>query len=404
MKSTRREKVLVYAISPIHVVSSIAAIRTLHAGQLPEVSFLVHWPSMSTQGVQEIRDVIAAISTNFPFISNFLALSGPEKDALVSRESTAEIIADLVTRVGNGYQALYYAHDMEGGLFHLLSTAFPNAKRICFGDALGNVYERHFHAGLLQNANPEPAKSGVRERLAQPLRTIFSRFGRKGRTASQSRPHAAALILPVDQSGGFLKGVDLSICQETIVRETIDDCILSARELQGYVDDLLGKYKKEIKFVLLTDNFAEGGYLELKKEIEMYCSIVRDLCPSKSVVFLKSHPGETLHKNQVIKDELSDAFDVVELDTRFKRYPIELWKALVMNCSTICLSYPVLSLKYLYGIDVLQPMDDVFIEKWFPEWTWASYKNSLSLYMEPLKRLPEWNGRSVLWSGKYAKS
>ena len=67
------------------------------------------------------------------------------------------------------------------------------------------------------------------------------------------------------------------------------------------------------------------------------------------------------------------------------------------------MSYPVLSLKYLYDIDVIQPMDSEFIEKWFPKWTWASYKNSLSLYSEPLKRLSSWDGMSILWSGHSSK-
>ena len=60
---------------------------------------------------------------------------------------------------------------------------------------------------------------------------------------------------------------------------------------------------------------------------------------------------------------------------------------------------PVLSLKYLYDLDVIQPMDDSFIEKWFPEWTWTFCKNALSLNMEPLKRLPHWGYSSILYSG-----
>ena len=96
---------------------------------------------------------------------------------------------------------------------------------------------------------------------------------------------------------------------------------------------------------------------------------------------------------------LGDLYQVVELKKRFKRYPIELWKELVQTCTVICMSYPALSLKYLYDVDVIQPMDDRFIEKWFPEWTWASYKNASSLYMKPLEMLPTWNGADALWTG-----
>lgn len=135
----------------------------------------------------------------------------------------------------------------------------------------------------------------------------------------------------------------------------------------------------------------------------MYCSIIREQCAPGSVIFLKSHPAEMLPRNERIGEKLAGEYKIVELDSKFKRYPIELWKDLVLNSTIICMSYPVLSLKYLYDIDVVQPMDHAFIEKWFPEWTWRSYKNSLSLYMEPLKNLATWDGKSVLWSGNIEK-
>jgi hypothetical protein len=45
-------------------------------------------------------------------------------------------------------------------------------------------------------------------------------------------------------------------------------------------------------------------------------------------------------------------------------------------------------------------MNDVFIEKWFPEYMWNSYKNAMKIYMEPLKRLEFWNGKEILYSGE----
>ena len=53
---------------------------------------------------------------------------------------------------------------------------------------------------------------------------------------------------------------------------------------------------------------------------------------------------------------------------------------LVRACTPICMSYPTLSIKYLFDVDVIQPTDEAFIEKWYPERFWRSYKNGLSLY------------------------
>jgi hypothetical protein len=88
------------------------------------------------------------------------------------------------------------------------------------------------------------------------------------------------------------------------------------------------------------------------------------------------------------------------LEESYKRYPIELWTELLMGIKVICMSSPILSLKYLYNIDVINPMNDVFIEKWFPEYMWNSYKNAMKIYMEPLKRLEFWNGKEILYSGE----
>ncbi len=402
------KKVLVYLISPIHVVSSIAAVRTLHAQVLPEVSFFVHWPGLDTKVVEEIGRIIKHISGSFSFISNTCTMSSEEKENLIGNKDPKEIIRDLKARIGDGYHELYYAHDIECGMFRLLAAAFPRAKRICYGDAFGNVYEKHVHLGFLQQTPQDngvsATKAGIGERLCRSLRKVFSYPHIKGPAPMvQFAPHTAALILPVDQSGNFLKNINLVVCKKNVVLDVLQACISVATQLQQYIKELLQEYEKQKKYILLTDNIAEGTFIEFAKEVEMYCSMVKEHCDPGSVIFLKSHPGETLPRNQKIKEQLSDDFVVEELDREFKRYPIEMWKPLITQSTVICLSYPVLSLKYLYGVDVIQPMDDAFIEKWFPEWTWASYKNAVTLYMEPLKRLAQWDGQGVLWAGSIAK-
>jgi hypothetical protein len=406
------KSILVYIISPIHVISSIAAIKTLHPDVLPAVTFLVHWPGVSTEVVGEIGKLVSRISSGFPFVGNVITMSSDEKATLSRNGNLTETILALKGRTGDRYHEIYYAHDIEGGMFNLLCASFPKAKRICFGDGLGNVYQKHVHLGFLF---PDAfASEATNEKKPGPLRKTLERLGslrlfRKANPtlhdieARQFSPHIAGLVLPVDQSGYFLRGVDLIVPEKDLVLDILRTCISSAEELRQYIDDLLKAHHNRGKYILLTDNIAEGNFIEFNTEIEMYCTILKEHCTPESVVFVKSHPAESLPKNQAIKQQLSGLFQIEELDKRFKRYPIEMWKPLVINSKVICLSYPVLSLKYLHQVDVIQPMDDAFIEKWFPEWTWASYKNSRSLYMEPLKRLAAWDGRSVLWSGSVAK-
>jgi hypothetical protein len=95
---------------------------------------------------------------------------------------------------------------------------------------------------------------------------------------------------------------------------------------------------------------------------------------------------------------------VIDVGGAFRRYPIELWPDLVTASTVISTMYPALSLKYLYGVEVIQPMDAAFIERWMPPSMWASFKNAVTLNMIPLQRLPGWDGASVLYSGNAGSS
>ena len=152
---------------------------------------------------------------------------------------------------------------------------------------------------------------------------------------------------------------------------------------------------------MLLENFAEAQFIELEKEVSMYCSIVKSNCTKGDVLFLKPHPGEIFtNRIKYITAKLSNYVRVVKLDNEYTTYPIELWKELVQNSTVISMAYPVLSLRYLYNIQIIQPMDKTFIETWFPQWVWPHLKNAINLYMVPFSKLCTWNCSGILWNGK----
>lgn len=400
---------LVYIISPIHVISSISALLKIYREKIFHVTFLAHWPGFNTMHLMEIESIIQVLIKNRNFATKMISISSFEKDNILQNNNYSDAVRIIKKKIDKfEFDSIFYPHDVESGMYQLLCTVYPNAKRICFGDAFGNVYEKKVHLSfLLKNENDGYAHSFIK-RIFNYLRSL--NIKKTGQLADKEinllklnefKPDAASLILPVDQSGRFLKEIPLFIPEKKIVMDVLNQSITNASDLKCYCEQLLKKYNNQIKWILLTDNFAEGNFIEFDKEIEMWISIISSNASPGDVIFLKSHPGETLERNKAIIEKIGNDYIVVELDTRFKRYPIEIWYDLIMNCGIICMSYPVLSLKYLYDVDVIQPMNDEFIEKWFPEWTWRSYKNSLSLYMEPLKRLPYWDGKSVLYLGKH---
>ncbi len=399
---------LVYAISPIHAVSAVSAILTRHVSSKVSVVILVHWPGAEAELVRELADIIKTMFREFSFVERIIPVSSITISGIVAEKSIPKAVARLREVAGVDHaDEIYYPHNVVGTLYQTLSTLFRKAHRICFGDAMGEVFERDVHLsylGISADASP-PVSTGFRARLMSILDIgrLIRRGQDKGTNGSivlkDPPPHEAVLILPVDQSGAFLKEIPLTVCPRKLVVDVIDRCAESCTELRTYIESLLDRHKGRRRFLLLTENLSEGNFADFEREVEMYCRMVLEHCEPGDVVYLKSHPGETLPRGERIAELLAGKYEVVELDKRFRRYPVELWRSLVLESTSISMSYPVLSLKYLYDMNVIQPMSNGFIEYWFPEWTWASYKNSLSLYMEPLGRLDAWDGKSVLWAG-----
>lgn len=380
----------------------------MHNVDLVKTTILIHWPGIDSAIVNEIGSIVKEMSNGISFLDNVVTLSSSSMSEFLVSKDSIEALDNLKKHIGEvNFDEIYYAHDIEGGLFQFLCAAYPNAKRICFGDALGNVYEKEVHLSFLRGQPTQViSKLTFKSKIKKTIEKVnkLAKPAIKGKTnliLKEFKPNGAALILPVDQSGNFLRNTPLTVCKKETLMEVLETCISNSKNLQVYIREIIQKYKNRKLFLLLTDNLAEGNFINFDREIDMYCSIIKEYCGQESVVFLKSHPGETLPRNKKIKEALVGKYEIVELDKKFKRYPIELFRELVTNCKVICMSYPVLSLKYLYDVDVIQPMDSAFIEKWFPRWTWASYKNSLSLYMKPLNNLSKWNGEDILWSGRH---
>ncbi len=292
--------------------------------------------------------------------------------------------ARLHELLGAEFDEFYYAHDSTGTICRRLARAYPGARKVCIGDAFGMIYSADFLASY-------HVAGTIGSRLRAWLRAAAGQV--------PIAPDVAALVLPVDPSGGGLRGVELVCCGKADFIDALRGCHANARELQEHMHALLARTAGRRRYLLLTENYSEAGHVGAEREVQMYCEMVRVHCEPGSAVIVKPHPLEASSKAARMRAALGPAYEVIAVDARFGRYPIEIWLELVRECTVICAAYPVLSLKYAHDIDVVQPMDQAFVERWmepaFRRWT----LDSLRLYMEPLARLPGWDGRSVLWSG-----
>jgi Alpha-2,8-polysialyltransferase (POLYST) len=357
-----------------YVLSTLAVLATMHPSERISTTILFQLPWASKEDMSEMLRIARELLAGNPLIERVEGLTDEELKSV-----------KLHDFLGADFDDFYYNHDAVGIACRTLAAAYPRARRICMGDAFGLFYR----SGFIESY----------QRKVSTIQRIRDWFLGSGELAPV-RPDVAALVLPVDASGVGLRGLQLVVCPKQAFVQAIHDCHANARALHEHMHALLARTEGRTRYLLLGEPYAEAGHVKPEREVDMFCEIVRTYCKPGSAIIVKPHPMEKPGKAARIGAALGAGYDVIAVDARFDRYPIEIWQELVRACTVICTSYSVLSLKYSQDIDVVQPMNDAFIDKWIEpahrKWT----RDGLRLFMEPLARLGGWDGRSVLWSGK----
>lgn len=396
------DKILIYLTAPQQVIPSLSAVLSLNNEKRISVTVLVHSSNPKKEISDEIATITKKLTKNFSFIDKVFAIDKKKISEIFSRPTLLDSKSKFQYYFGlENYQEIYYAHSIDEIIYPFLCLIYPKAKRVCFGDGYGFVFRKKEYYNLMYFYNPFTTK--VINFFINILRKIFIHkiedLTGLGNSANlvfrEYQPHIFALILPIFQYSPP-KDIPLVIVKKNVVKNVIKSCISSVPELNNYIERLLNVYKKQKKTLLLTENFYEWGFIDLNKEVLMFSKIIRKYYKG-GAIFIKPHPIETFSRARKIKNILGNTIKPVVIDNQYKYYPVELWKNFLINCKVICSSTPILSLKYLYNLKVIQPMDKSFIEQWFPKWTWKSLKNSIELYSKPLKNLKKWNSNTILY-------
>lgn len=405
--------IVAYVASPLHVLSALAAIKTFHPSEPIRVTLVVNYPTVGADVLDELYGIAKVMTEGLPLVDACVAVSNETVGPLAGRIDVEAAAKEFRALTGFGdVSEIYYFHDVMGVFAPMLAQAYPNARRICFGDCLGIAYERQYHLSTLgvevpksiATRDPALGKPSWWERICTTVTGArppeFGDLSKLPFGQCSTLPHAAALILPIDESGGFVADIPRPPVAKALVLSILNDLIARCHAFRDYESSLLAGREQADKFVLLMECNAEGEFLTFEREVEMYCAIIEQYCPPGSAVFLKPHPAERFPRCDAIRSKFGNRYELIEFDARFKRYPIEFANRLVRNSTTISTSYPSLSLTYLYDATVIQPMDDAYIETWYSPHLWDFLRHSNSMMNGPRERLPNWDGQSLLWSGK----
>lgn len=381
---TQSLKAVAWIISPINVLQCLIAQQKMqnHLGMNIDLEILHYYPSTDIEITTEIFTVIQKLAHNInPSVECHFIRHDTNMSAVLKR-STIPSNVDLI----------FLAHDVVGNFFEILKDAYPNAKSVCYGDALGQFFQREVHLGYLQSEN----------RLLRALKSKMQNILGIPDTRNPSLPKDyAVLTIPVSQAK-LPKTTKLLIPEKHIALETVTQCAQNDGDLANYCQSL----EREIAehngnaCLFMTENMSEGNFIPLDKECDMYAEAIEKNCESGTLIYIKQHPGEQYDRMALLNQKLGNRFTLKKFNTNFKRYPIELFHAFLQKCVVIGMFYPALSLKYLYNMDVIQPMDNALIDRYFEERFRNSYKNAVSLNMIPLGRLQNWDGKGLLYDGR----
>lgn len=401
--------VLVYGSS--NVLAAMASVRwygeSSGAGAADRVVVLVHPPvtsgEMASTNGAVVERLIASQGWPPPIV-----LAGDDESEITraSRHTVSyrETLRRFAARVGTGFDEVHYAHDLTGRVPELAMNAYPDAKRIVFGDALGSVYDTRYFMALAQGATIEEARRAALERPRLRARQVPRAIARWLRDAALGAPRRlppdrAVLVLPMDQTGSALANTPISVVPKQLALDIIADCRRVLPELADYSREVLAGAPAP-HFLMLLENYADADMTSFEDEVTMYETVVRRRVPKGGTVLLKTHPLAVAPIDVALRERLDPEYATRVIPRELARYPMELWSDLVSSCEVISmLSYCGISLAFLYDKSTLYPMDAGVIERFFPERSWDRVRDADVLYRGQLANLATWDGNSILWKG-----
>ena len=281
----------------------------------------------------------------------------------------------------SAFAAVYYAHDISADFIaQSAMQAYPNASRVCFGDALGVVYS---NAYFTDHTYPV----GAFEAFSRPMRTIRNLLFRLKRIWTLPSRHRrldaeqAVLILPCDPGGDFLLGKKLqSVDYEALC--CVLDGLSNSAEQHLIEKKCRGEGDVNSSVVMLLGSYSESRLTSEIQECALYVEAGRLHISPGSKIILKAHPVSQPEKIALIKQALSVHYDTIVFTNN--EIPIETMPSLAKNYKIISFSYSSVSLLYLYGSTVLHAMNDSMINVFFPEETRLWMRESNSLYLQQI--------------------
>lgn len=378
------EKSILCLYYPQQLLPGLAAVisyRRHHGTDVEAPLTVLVWnhPATERKTLERRLQAFKVLLEGFPWVTLFFPEQDEVKSHLSHNSRVMRKAKYLRGKFGQDvFVAVYYAHDISADFIaQSVMQAYPNASRVCFGDALGVVYGNDYFTN-------QTYPIGAVDAFSRPIRTIRNLLFRIKRTCllplrwHRLDANYAVLILPCDPGGDFLLGKDLLTVDYESLNYALNNLSDSA-ERYLINQKCLCEIRRNTSVIMLLGSYSESGLISDIKECAMYVEAARLHISPGSKIILKSHSASKSEKIELVKQALSLHYETVVVIN--EDIPIEVMPSLAKHCNILSFSYSSVSLLYLYGIRVLHVMNDNFINTFFPQEAqfWMSESNALYL-------------------------
>lgn len=236
----------------------------------------------------------------------------------------------------------------------LLLNAYPSAYRICYGDGIG-LYFSEDSAVVHRPVVPSPTRDRIFAWTRWKLQSLWHRL--RDRLKLKTKLYS----LPFDIGYFVLPDIFGETPPMPIVKLTPEHLLDQFEQFISFVDQhRVNQIRTLIQdlpvSILLTSNFSEGDRISQSCEIQAYYEFLKSQEASPdSILIIKPHPRDDIHKLQKLQEICADLYREVVLltDPNLFFLPFEVFflKAFSQRDQTIrifAVSSAFLSLKLLF--------------------------------------------------------
>jgi hypothetical protein len=273
---------------------------------------------------------------------------------------------------------LIFPHNVVTSSIEDLIGCLDNPDLICFGDAMGTIYEKNILFSkkdrILNFMLGHMRLKSYDRNILQKVKTFY-------------------LMLPIVNTRTIRIEDRVQIPTRKKVLENIS---IIGGSIQKEIQHFLACETDSNSAILCLENLSEANFIGYEQEIEMYVEFIDGLDERIDKVFIKSHPldeGSKIHQIYM----RSTKKVIREVPTNYNGIPIEFWPLHEYRGVVCSMSGPNLSLAYLYNMKVKNPFENLSLTKYFKDPHLGTFEFDQKVISSLLLTLPTWDEASILY-------